>query len=79
MLDNYEAAVSPGFLEMLFLTSLIRTMFFQVRASSLQEAFPPAIPKVQATTTVQEVQNVPSNKNTWILPVLLHTGQVETN
>lgn len=79
VLDNYEAAVSPGFLGMLFVTPLIHTLFFQVRASCLQEAFPPAIPKVQATTTVQEVQNVPSSKNTWILPVLLQTGQVETN
>lgn len=76
--SNYEAAVSPAFLGMLLTTPLICILIFEVRTSYLQEAFPPAIPKAQETT-VKEVQNVPSSKNTWILPVQLKTGQVEIN
>lgn len=47
--DNYEAAVSPGFLGMLFITPRIAP-FFEVRTSCLKEAFRPAIPKYKPTT-----------------------------
>lgn len=66
--DNYEAGVSPVFLEMLLTTPLI---YFEISTSWFKESFPPAIFKVQAA---QKAQNIPSSKDMWILPVLLQTG-----